>query len=480
MVNITLYSNWSKDINSTKQPGSEFIYGSYECALHDPCSIVTPVIILSLPMAANLANVNYAYIPLFSRYYWITNTEWNDGRWFISMSCDTLASYKSAIGNSLQYVLRAAFLYNPAITDLKYATNSEVRSITKTTQDTPFTYKITNGSFVLGIVNDTPSFGSIHYSVLTMFEFQQLLTFLLSTGTYLGEQILNDMSLDTAKVILNPLQYIVSCQWFPFTISRTSPGTYIKIGWWTTNIIDHEIAPQAAGDYLVQKFIHFNDIPKHPQAAETEGGNERAYLNSAPYSTYKVYLPPIGEIDINAGKLCYADVADAQYDIDLLTGLATIRFNTYRADYQRAGSTFIPNVPVAVDIPVAQVLQNWRSNAMQAAQNLTTGDLSNALTNIAQAAVGYFVLNGVDGVSFSGGQQGYISPYNYDPWIRLDYVETAGTNRERFGQPLCATAPIGTLPGFIQCQDAHIEIPGATRTEITEVESFMNGGFFYE
>lgn len=480
MVEVVFHSNFSKDVNSTKQPSSTTVWGTYQCALHEPCSIIAPTIILALPMTSNLATVNYAYISSFNRYYWVRDIRWDDGRWFISMDTDPLASFKTTIGNSTQYVLRAAAIYDPAITDLHYATKAEVRTITQSLATSPFSYLLQNGSFVVGIVNDDPTFGSVHYSVLTMSEFQSLLTFLLSTGTYMGTDILNDMSMDTAKVILNPIQYIVSCQWFPFSITRTSPGTYIKIGWWTTTIADHGISTQNAGDYLVSKIFSFTTVPKHPQAAETVGGNERAYLNSAPYSTYKIYLPPVGEVEISSGKMCYADYVDVNYFIDLLTGIATIRVSTYRTDLQRTGKTLIQDVPMAIDIPVAQVLQNWRSNAIQAVQNISSGNWESALTNVAEAALGYFVLNGADGATYSGGKQGYIQPYNWDPYIKLDYVEQVGTNRALFGQPLCGTAPISTLPGFIQCQNAHIEVPGAMRSELNEIETFMNGGFFYE
>lgn len=479
MLNVILYRSFGKDINSTKRPdaASGAAGATYQCEVFEDCSLLSPVLkILRAGTDLQTNGFNYAFITTWNKYYWLTDMVFREGFWYIHLNIDVLATYKTGIGSSLQYVLRSSSNYDPAITDLKYPTLAETRT-RYTTTTSPFEYRIANGTFIVGIANDSPNFGAIHYAALTMTQFQMLLTFLLSTGSYFGSGVLDDMSLDTAKVILNPMQYIVSCKWMPFSIRPAASGV-MKIGWWTSNISDYPL-PLTNGSYMVTRNCTFDSIPRHPQASETQTGHEKQYLNSSPYSHYQVWLPPVGFVDVPASMMAYADALDVLYQIDVVTGLSIIRINSYSSDYLKTGSMTLNAVQVGIDIPLAQITQDWRNNAMQAATNIASQDLGSALTNVAQAALGYFVL-GTPPSSSTMGAPGYLSAYSWDPQILLTYTPIASTNRERFGQPLCANTIISTLSGFVQCMNAHVDIAGATRTETEQIESFMNEGFFYE
>lgn len=47
------------------------------------------------------------------------------------------------------------------------------------------------------------------------------------------------------------------------------------------------------------------------------------------------------------------------------------------------------------------------------------------------------------------------------------------------GKPLYEYVTINTIPGFIKCQNASINIEGHFE-ESVEINSYLNGGFFYE
>lgn len=478
MISVMLFKGFAKDANSTRQPvsGSGAVGTPFQCEIFEPCSVLAPVIKLRYPGTdLQSQGYNYAHIPIWGRYYWITDQIFQEGFWYVHLSVDVLASWKEGIGASIQYVLRSSSNYVPSITDLKYPTLAETRS-RYSSVTTPFKWKISEGTFIVGIANSDPNFGAIHYSALTLTQFQQLLQFLLSTDSYMGTGILDDMSLDTAKIILNPIQYIVSCKWYPFSIRPAESGT-IKIGWWTSAVADHPL-PLYEGSYIRQETITFTTIPKHPQSSETQGGSEREYLNSEPYSRYQVWLPPIGFIDIPASMMMYANYFRATYQIDMITGISIIRLLSSDQDLRQC-EMVLNGVQAGIDIPLAQIAQDWRANAMEAVQNFTVKDIGNVITNIAEAALGYFVL-GTAPASGASGTPGNLAAYNFDPYIQITYTPIASTNRELFGQPLCANTQISTLSGFVQCMDAHIAISGATKQEIDEIENFMNGGFRYE
>ena len=62
--------------------------------LKENCGMLTPTLIIS----ANVLNKNYVYIPLFTRYYFITNiTRLDNNRVEIACKCDVLMSFKISI-----------------------------------------------------------------------------------------------------------------------------------------------------------------------------------------------------------------------------------------------------------------------------------------------------------------------------------------------------------------------------------------------
>ena len=117
------FYNFSKKENSTATPSANSAT-SFNCKLLSPSGVLSPVLEINLGVN-NYPNYNYAYIPNFNRYYWIS--DWvNDGPlWRCSLNVDVLASYKTAIGNTNLYVLRAANSYDGDIIDTLYPTDTD-------------------------------------------------------------------------------------------------------------------------------------------------------------------------------------------------------------------------------------------------------------------------------------------------------------------------------------------------------------------
>lgn len=91
-MDIYLYVNSSEKNRMGKVLSNETIISG---SLKDETSVVSPVIIFEYN---NPANFNYAYIPDFNRYYFISNfTVIRTGLWSMSMRVDVLESFKDAI-----------------------------------------------------------------------------------------------------------------------------------------------------------------------------------------------------------------------------------------------------------------------------------------------------------------------------------------------------------------------------------------------
>ena len=94
-MDITLYKNNSEKnkINKSLSNGVT-ITG----ALRNESNVVNPVIIINID---NPTLYNYAHIPIFSRYYFITDyVSLRTGIWQLNLKSDVLMSFKTSILNS--------------------------------------------------------------------------------------------------------------------------------------------------------------------------------------------------------------------------------------------------------------------------------------------------------------------------------------------------------------------------------------------
>ena len=100
--------------------------------LKENCGMLTPTLII----VANIVNKNYVYIPLFARYYFITNiTRLDNNRVEIACKCDVLMSFKDDILKLKVIATRSSNKYNQYLIDKAVAIESDyfpiVRRISK-------------------------------------------------------------------------------------------------------------------------------------------------------------------------------------------------------------------------------------------------------------------------------------------------------------------------------------------------------------
>lgn len=91
-MDIKIYNNTSEKVKVGKTlTNVRDISGE----LKEACDIINPVIIIS---GENLSSYNYLYIPIFNRYYFITDIKViRNNLWEISCHCDVLESYADNI-----------------------------------------------------------------------------------------------------------------------------------------------------------------------------------------------------------------------------------------------------------------------------------------------------------------------------------------------------------------------------------------------
>lgn len=477
---INLYSGFVKKLNSTKQPTTVTLALSGE--LKNECSIENPVI--EFLMEGNPSNYVYAYIPAFNRYYFITDWKYNITTWIAYMAEDYLASWKNYIGNTIAYVERAAADYDGNIIDNIYPTavNSDIFC---DTLSFPFYHPSSSGCFVLGIIDSNADTegqlgGAVTYYVMTpaqvktFMNYLQSDTFLSDIGFPSVQTITSQMDQTLARAFVKPIDYIVSCMWYPFpyTDFQTQGLKQIKVGYWAINTSIAEGYLLHHGAIVVRQCVQLRN---HPDIVRG------AYVNYAPYTRIDLNIQPFGNIPIDTSFRALGEYMHIEISMDTINGKAelyvTINNNAANTEAGR-GNEIVATASGVLGVPIqlAQVQGDYLTAVSESAQivgdiaGLFTGGTIGHVANAAAALSPQIRSVGVDGSKLYT-----IIP----PIIRYQFLPLVEEDNNHLGRPLMKSKTINTLPGYIKCAEAHAEF-ACYRTEKEAIENYMIDGFFFE
>lgn len=488
----------AKRENSTRQPTSAEISNGVtaNCILMDDTSIMNPTLKVHWPVNAAPHHYNYCYISDFSRYYFVTDVTSSQGFWYFSMTCDVLASYKTTIGSSQHYVLRAASASDEYLIDTSYITKASESSYknmgivydggTSIGSD-PFGWA--NGhSYVMGVISPSYDyqyqFGAITYYWMSDNELTQFLSFLfnnvdqwsgIATGTY---------SAAVQEALLNPMQYIVSCIALPFSKPSTGPtDNTIYFGYYHYNPVGTFAPILVSHDTVVKHLtVEFN-ITKHPQAS-TRG----IYMNSSPYSSYTLHLGPFGDIPLDPALL----VDETALSIDLATDVARGAGRVIVKGKTTGNILYHGSAQIGVSINISSAQRDLLGqqtnllsgviNTVGSAGAAASGNIG-ALTNVINTP-----LTTVENAMrlkyptiIGGGEAGsFLTFHDIDScYLNCKFYWVVEENQQELGRPLYQKKTINTLSGFILCTGADVPIAG-TQEEAIKINTYLNTGFYYE
>lgn len=458
-MQITCYSGFSKKPNSTKRPSSGT---SKTVTLKQPTSVMNPVFVME---GYSLA---YNYIQWGSRYYYVDDiivVHNNIAEYHCST--DAMATYKDDIGSSSQYVLRAAGVYDGDIIDHFYPALAEMtETVSDPNQDPAWVTDYASGQFVIGIMgaNAGPNGGAVNYYAMKSGGMAAITNYLLDETNYSG---VTEISADLLKCIFNPLQYIVSCMWFPFDVA-TIGSADIEVGWWTIT----GVQATKLSSSVYTRNISFN-IPKHPQAA-TRGN----YLNMAPFSSYMLAAGPWGIIPISNINTLDDSALSAVMKVDLFTG--TGRFSIVANSVLSYVEDHVAQIGVPIQLGQNVLNQGALSGIMSGANNAAWSAISG--NPIGLLGGGMQTIGSVAELSQSiGSTIGSNGSMAFNTIFRLlgRFLKVADADNTTHGRPLCTTRTISSLSGYIQTQKADFDTT-ATPAEKNTILSYMDSGFYYE
>lgn len=503
---VEFYS-FVKRVNSTARPvGQGVLIQNGEIV--EPCSMFKPIIRFDLtgysgyfykPTDDELPNEemtvcinrwNYMYIRQFRRFYFITEWTYEAGFWIATGTEDVLASWRDYIRKTNQYVIRSNQAMDGTIMDNMYpATTSVTKNVIPIDFGWSTTFERTHGTYVLGVLGQNDSnMGSTTYYTASAAGIKTVLDYLLSDGVFndMPEYLLTTqkgrdssyiteikeyLNKEYLKYQFNPLQYIVSCMWFPFGGIPISPEN-CKIGFWNTGV------SLGVVQNYVKTFSKNIEVPKHPQQ-----GQRGTYLNVNPYSRYELFLGTMGSSALDSMSLSGVNRVDVDVNIDLVTGMgqAQVKIPGHTAESfilaQLQGQVGIP-------IPLAQISTDRLGGTATAVQALANtmgsamsldipGTFSSAAAGIANT------VNAWMPQVTTQGNQGSAAGLNMPFCLCSEHVAVVDDDNLTRGRPYCKTANLEELGGYMVIGDPDIYLP-ATNIELDTIKNYMERGIWIQ
>ena len=460
---VDLYTLAKRD-NSTKRPtGSP---AEYDCILKDGCSILTPAIKLDLGLTVDPSQYNYAYIPAFGRYYFIEDWFFNERLWTAHLNVDVLATYKTQIGASSLYIMRAAGASDGAIIDTLYPAKTGC-TYSSDTKSNPWQ----SSCFIVGIVSADASFGSMEYYAMTAGELRSLCLAItdpaqiITTGYDFDP---DEISIGLQLSLVDPIQYIKSCIMLPVSKSDiTNLGTGATI---TTYRFSAGTGNKVYPTSRIYKDFSFS-IPKHPDTAAR--GN---YVNSKPYTNMVLTIPPYGCIDIDTSVTANASTLSVEVEVDPISGKGVLVVQANGIVLNRIESQ------IGVPISLSSVTRDY-IGGVTSALGAVGGAVSGFMGNIggfigAASGVGNAVESLMPRANTVGTTGSFVANRG-DFRLDAQFFSPVADDPVHNGRPLCQVRQINTLSGYMLIQDGDVTIAG-TASEDSKIRNYLETGFYYE
>ena len=477
----------NKRINSTKAVP---ITGATDelCTLKETTNIVRPTLLLNHGVSWNPSTYNYCTIPEFDRKYFIDRWYWDAGVWACECTEDVLASFKTEIGQQSKFVLRSASHPGKYVADYFYPlTARSTHNYIGTTF--AWSHSFSTGYFVVGVIGQGGSggvsAGSVTYLVMTSQELASMVTYMLqglgSTDWTDGNAIKNNI----ARVIADPLQYIVSCMYFPVQ-PPTSTGTIpVTFGYWSIpNLNVHLLSAP------MDTYTYGLDISAHSGYGHEDSPYFWAWLE--PYNSFVLMCNPWGTFPLETSLIAGKHYMGFEVKIDFISGMGLCNIYTHNNNSALSFSrTDVLAASKSAQVGVQLQLSNNTSSILNAVASTVSGTASGAtvgggIGGAVGAVIGGLASGIVNAVTstasnfVSSGSNGGISGDEGMPSLHIYHKYSVfPSDISEFGTVCCNVLTLSTLSGYIKCADGNNTV-NALKEEKEMIGEFLVNGFYYE
>ena len=484
MATAYIYT-FSKRHNSTAQPTGGT---AVDVNLKGGCDLITPIFTL-----------NYSGVPSFNymsfegRYYFVTGIRSaRQDLWEISCKVDVLATYKSAITGSTQFVLYYSH-NNTEIVDNRLSTkttpvidsdtetfnklgsgesylltavgseSTSVFALSKTDVDNMFTdpvlTTITNAYNQemddLWDVIHTAVLSSVEEALRAMWEWE------VAYCKIAGEVT------NTLRFAEDAAQFIKNCYVLPIAKANLG-GTdqRIKLGKWPSN---------SYGKIGFPRMQHDSATVSIPWPSGVSD-----WRRNSPYTHLYLYIPYIGLIEISPSEVMNANSLTVSAAIDTYSGVTSFFVSAGNGVVIGQYTTNIaaPYAVGAANIPLVES----GAQIIASAAAIAGGAYSGNVGAVASGALG--IVNALKPLDQSVSSNGGAAGYGLGNTVKIfsvfhDTTVTPSSVSSVIGTPYNGKLSLSGVSGYVQTSRASVA-GSMTDTEREEINQLMDGGFFIE
>lgn len=485
MAETVYFANVTKRRNSTLQGTFST---SFDVVLKAPTSIDRPTFHISA------ASFDYNAAKWGNRYYFIDDVvSVGNGRWEVSCVLDVLATYKTEILASTQFVSYSSHNTSIWLPDTRIPLLSDAQSSSASAAVSLFSK---TGFLVFSAVGEKGCFSYI----LNEGGVKMLLDQITQWGDDSADHIFNDFvydftSVETALQSIGEMMTrtgflgnayadapncIRSCIWVPFSPSFFSGGTAtdpIYLGAFNTNLYAANcITGNVDTAFSVSIPWHYNDW-------------RRAVCEDV-----YIYLPFVGMVNLSADSLAQETTITGRVSVTATDGVVCYELKAGSQVIGTYGGQCSANYPIGISQQasagqLAQAAFAGAERVVNAAINSSISPLSAAGAAAGAALAGidtkYTVENiratrynscvGGIGGGAGAGLDFDIKCFTVSHGTSVAPADMAAT----MGRPTMQPMALATLTGFCQCANAHVAAP-AQAQELDAIDRYLNGGFYIE
>lgn len=495
-MTITVFRNFSKKRNSTKRPSGGY---SRQAFIKAPTSIENPVFIL------DETDTELNYFQAFGHYYFVDDVVILDtSRAEYHCSEDHLATWKSAITSSKQYILRCADsrYYDGKIIDTLYPKSMKPMVRVTRNTGTPFRSEPGTGAQIgkdVTLILTLKGANGSGFWAMRLGNFEELGTALFTVDQ---DTVWDAIGLTTlTKTYLDPGQYITNAIIIPIDDIDLRGGTStdtITLGYWSYSDPD--------GTQIFTKLsnqICYKTTSSLTLSLATPRTGAQQFLNSNQYRRVKLTLPGAGDVELDADIAYQGSNIKVDFSVDVTGAIQyIIKYGSNYDAIRFVGGQI--GVPFAIHAQTANPTQalgaqisGYRGNAIVGAGAALAGIKAGSAVGSIAGPIGTGVGGIIGGAIGSAlGAVGSAGPiYNTQSVSNDGSIAGINANRDIImeetiynipdqdidlhGAPCCKYMTVGNLEGYIQTSNASIEIDGF-EGEKTTIESMLDSGIFIE
>ena len=462
-MKLKYWTGFSKRKNSTKIPtatGTEIdVYWKEDTSIDSP----------SVVLSSNTFNIDYCYINDWGKYYFVSAIQTlTDGTVQYDLVEDALATNKTAIGSTVAHIAYSSTGYDKYLIDNRLP----LKDTYSTDHDAKASGLSNTGCYILAAITDTTN-GT-----------QGAAGFYHITTSYLHNLMVNlfDCSVQAIvdKAFYDPFNSIIRCFWIPLddatvdancgsndliTLNVNSPLSTSSMPVYGKQVTDNLVTLAAVSIPIPNRYQDFRD--------------------SQPYTSLSLYLPGIGLTDLNANDFSNSTNVNIFTRVDITTGDIIYWIYTDSGDVVKTVS-----FNGGVDVPLAHVAGNSGGALSAIGGAITTGATFLLTGNTTALTLGALATtsNAITAfnqrsTSLKGNVQGRSAFEDVTFSLLCTQIDTTDPDDASYiatwGRPVGVTHAINNHSGYVQCDNASVNIPG-DNWERDEINSYLNNGFYYE